>query len=135
MAFNLTTYGADTLLTWNLDVGDIAVRPTVIYVALHSADPTAAGNLNEIGAGVGYARQSITFDNPASEPQRLVYNTNILTFGPASGVGFSITHMTLWDAVSGGNPWWYSPITNKVVVAGDSYTILAGSIVVTFPLS
>ena len=83
MAFNLTTYGADTLLTFCLDVADSAPRPTTVYLALNTADPSVLGTLNEIGAGLGYTRQAIIFDNPNTNAERGVYNTNIITFGPA----------------------------------------------------
>ena len=135
MAFNLTNYGAAELLDFTLDIEEAVVRPTAVYLALHSADPTAAGNLNEIGAGVGYSRQLLTFSSSGSSVARNTGNTNIITFGPAISGGFTVAYMTIWDSATVGNPWWYAPITNQVVVTGDSYTVLAGQITVTFPAS
>ena len=132
MAANLTTYGANQLLNYHLASGALT-RPTAWWVALHTVNPTATGLIGEIVAGLGYTRQTVTWAAPALLTQNVI-NTNILQFGPAVGAGFTVAYMTIYDAGSGGNAWWYGSITTTVIVAGDSYTILAGSIQVTFPL-
>lgn len=131
MAANLTSYAAKQLLDYHLGALSLT-RPTAWWVALHTANPTSAGTVAEIGAGLGYARQSITWAEAVLLTQDVV-NTNILQFGPAIGAGFTVAYMTIYDASSGGNAWWYGSITGKVVVAGDSYTIVASAVRVNFP--
>jgi hypothetical protein len=128
---NLTDYGAQQLLNYGLTSGALT-RPTAWYIGLNSANPTRTGAIGEIGAGVGYARQSVAIV-AADGVQRFCTNSAIITFGPASGAGFTVAYMTLWDALTGGNVWWYGPITGKVVAPTDSYAIPAGFLTLTFP--
>jgi hypothetical protein len=131
MAANLTDYGAQQLLNYGL-TSDVLTRPTSWFIGLNNANPTRTGSVGEIGAGVGYARVAVSL--AASDAvNRFCANSAIVTIGPASGAGFAVAYMTLWDALSGGNAWWYGPITGKVVAAGDSYAIPAGFLTLTFP--
>ena len=125
MAANLTNYGAQQHLASRLSY----------YLGLNTGDPGQSGSANEVGAGVGYTRQACTL-TAGTLAQRNATNGSIITFGPASGAGFgTVAYCTLWDASSGGNAWWYGPITNKAIVAGDSYTVPVGYITVTLPAS
>jgi hypothetical protein len=101
--------------------------PTTIYLSLHTGDPGLTG-LNEVGAGVGYARQLITLTAPLdSGTDELIENVATATFGPASSVGFGlVTHLGFWTAVTAGNFLNGGVTTNRTVVAGDSYVFAAG---------
>ena len=131
MAANLTDYGAQQLLNYCLTTNALT-RPTAWYLAYHSSNPTRTGAVGEIGAGVGYARVAFT-PVQADAVQRFSSNFAIITTGPATGAGFTVAYLSVWDAVSGGNAWWYGPCTAKVVAAGDSYAIPAGFLTMTFP--
>jgi hypothetical protein len=44
----------------------------------------------------------------------------------------TITHISVWDAVSGGNPLWYGALTTpRAVLIGDSIQFASGQIIAT----
>lgn len=126
------THENDVLIYW-LRPGDAApTRPASLQVALLTADPGEAASLaGEVGAGVGYSRQTVTFDAPASGATQ---NTGALAFGPASGAGFgTVSHWAVIDNNgvvryhgtlnnSGGTP------TPQTVNAGGTLNIAAGAL-------
>lgn len=97
------------------------------YISLHDGDPGEAG-ASEITAGAfSYARQQAAFGSPgsgATENAGAISWTNL----PAK----TLTHVGVWDAVSGGNFLWGGALnTSKITNAGDTFTINAGSLDVT----
>ena len=86
---NLTTYGANALLN--------GTPLPALYAQLHTGNPTDAGTSN-LAATSG--REAITW-NPAT--------TGILTndglLGWVGGALENLSHLSLWDAASGGNCW------------------------------
>ena len=132
MTQSITDYGGSQLLSYCLTASPVT-RPSSWFAALHNGNPSQTGQLNELGAGIGYSRQAISFSAPVVTTRQCL-NLGILQWGPASGAGFgTVNYISIWDAVSGGNSWWYGPITSQIVVAGDSYTLLAGLLSITFP--
>lgn len=102
--------------------------PTTVYVGLHTADPTEAGNVGEV-SGNGYARQATAFDAPSDG---VTQNTAVETFTASGGNWGTVTHFTIWDAVTAGNPLFYSPLdTSRVINDGDSAEFAAGALTVT----
>lgn len=101
--------------------------PATIYAALFTAAPSDTGGGTEVGAGVGYSRQAVTFGAPS--PAGLITSTNAPTFGPNTNTNWgSITHICLFDASSAGNMLtWKAATVAKTVNIGDSYTIPIGS--------
>lgn len=71
--------------------------PTTVYVALHTGDPGETGASNEC-AGGSYARQAVTW---GSQSGGVISNSVAAAFAgmPAA----TVTHVSLWDASSGGN--------------------------------
>jgi hypothetical protein len=118
-----TDYSADATLTTQL----AGTR----YVALHTGDPGATGANNEVGAGVGYAREAATFSGSG----RSRSNDADVVFGPASGGGFgTVSHISIWDAASAGNCLWYGAADDSQAVAlGVTGTLVAGDLVVSIP--
>ena len=100
-----------------------------LYIALHTGDPGEAGSANEIGAGVGYARQSAAF---TSNGDGTVDNDALITFGPNTNTNWgSVTHVSVWTAASGGSCLYKGPLTAaKTVNIGDSLDIAAAALVV-----
>lgn len=123
---NLTNHAEDAILDWVLG-GANPTRPTTRYVALHTADPTEVGNVGEVGAGVGYARQAATF---AASSGSAVSNVADIEFGPATGAGFgTVSHVSIWDHATAGNCWWKGPLSAaKAIDAGDVFIIPAGDL-------
>jgi len=96
----LSNYAEKLLLDWAMTTGS-ATRPTAWYVALYTAAPDDTGGGTEVSTG-GYARQSVTF-GAASSPGGTTSNTNTVSF-TASGAGYgTVSHIGIFDNVSGGN--------------------------------
>lgn len=99
--------------------------PTTVYVALHTADPTEAGNVGEISGG-GYIRKAATF---AAAADGATSNTNKIEFPVATGNWGTITHISIWDAESAGNPLFYGALTaSKTIGSGDQFIIQIGDL-------
>lgn len=125
-----TDYAEKAVLDWIL-LGATPTRPSGVWLALHTADPGETGATSELGAGIGYARLSVTFGAGVSGAGTAT-STNAQLF-TASGAGFgTVSHGSLWDAVSGGNCLYKGALAaSKTVAAGDQLNFPAGAIVVT----
>lgn len=120
-----TNYAEDLVLNWLFTAG-AATRPTSWFAALHTGDPTETGAIAEL-SGNGYARQSVTFNAAASG---LVDNTAELTFGPNTSSNWgSVSHVSVWTLVSGGNCLIKGALNSAVVInVNDSLRIPAGQL-------
>lgn len=125
----LSNYAEKLLLDWAMTTGS-ATRPTAWYVALYTAAPDDTGGGTEVSTG-GYARQSVTFD-AASSPGGTTSNNNVVSF-TASGAGYgTVTHIGIFDNVSGGNLLWHGSMTaSKTVADGDTLEFSIGNIDLT----
>jgi hypothetical protein len=125
----LSDYAEKLLLDWSMTTGS-ATRPTAWYVALYTAAPSDSGGGTEVSTG-GYARQSVTF-GAASSPGGTTSNTNTVSF-TASGAGYgTVTHIGIFDNVSGGNLLWHGSMTaSKTVADGDTLEFSIGNIDLT----
>jgi hypothetical protein len=97
------------------------------FMALYTAAPGETGGGTEVGAGVGYARQSVAFGAPSNGATD---NTAIETFGPNTTTNWgTITHAALLDASSGGNFLYYGALAaSRTVNIGDSLEFAVGAI-------
>lgn len=97
---NKGTGGAQTLAT--------AGAGTTIQISLHTTDPGDTGGA-EVGGGVGYTRFTATTDltdqsgdathwNQVSVTGNSTANKDVITFGPATGGGWSCSHVGVWDS-------------------------------------
>ena len=125
----LSDHAEALLLDWMMTTGS-ATRPTAWYIALYTAAPSDSGGGTEVSTG-GYARQSATFA-AATSPGGTTSNTNTIQF-TASGANYgTITHIGIFDAVSGGNLLWHGAMTaSRVVNDGDTLEFSAGNIDLT----
>ena len=125
----LSDYAEKLSLDWSMTTGS-ATRPTAWYVALYTAAPSDSGGGTEVSTG-GYARQSVTF-GAASSPGGTTSNTNTVSF-TASGAGYgTVTHIGIFDNVSGGNLLWHGSMTaSKTVADGDTLEFSIGNIDLT----
>lgn len=103
--------------------------PTNVYVGLHTADPTDAGTGAEV-SGNGYARQTIAFGASSSGTAS---NSAAVEFPAASGGSWgTITHIGLYDALTGGNLLFHSSLTtSKTIADGDIFKIAASGVDIT----
>ena len=111
MSGNLTTYGANALLNGT-------AMPATLYVKLHIGNPGVNATAN---AAAETTRQSFTRDAAAAGATQ---NAAVIQWFNAAA-SETVTHLSLWDAASGGNPWWVAPRVGGglVVVATQTITI------------
>lgn len=114
--------------------------PATVYLALHTADPTAEDNTaTELTIGDGaYARLAIATSNaawtaPALSGGRVVTaNVDTLTFPEATAdwaAGAPITHFSLRDAATGGNLLRYGALgETRIILDGDTFVAAPGSL-------
>lgn len=103
--------------------------PTTVYVSLHSASPTDVGG-SEL-SGNGYARQSAAFDAPGAT-DGLTQNTAQVKFTAAGGDWSEATHLGIYDALTGGNLLFWTPLdANRTATDTDSINVAAGALTVT----
>ena len=106
------------------------VAPTGIpvstrFVQLHTADPTDTGT---VAVAQNNTRKSLT---GAGTSNGVFTSTNDLIWNP-TGFAETYTHISIWDAVTAGNPLWTGALASSVTVAAsDTFTISAGSLTVT----
>lgn len=118
----LTDYGRNMLA--RALCGRNPSLPTNIYVGLGSGG--SANGLTGEPAGNGYARQRITFTGNGSQR-----NTEVVRFVFNAAAG-TLTHLGLYDAVSGGNPLAYGLLTQSAAITGPgTVTIAAEAMTVT----
>jgi hypothetical protein len=128
MANTFTLVGEALALDYMFDAAAVT-RPTAWYVALHTGANGGAGAANEIGTGVGYARQAATFTRSGN----VMSLATALTFGPCTTTAWgTVTDVTIWDAVTGGRCLGQGTASASVTYAvGDSATMAANSQTIT----
>lgn len=126
---NLTDYAEAMLLDWYMTAGAVS-RPTTWYLALFTTATTDAGGGTEV-SGFGYARQAITF-GAASSPAGSTASTNSQTFTASGGAWGTVSHMAIFDALTGGNMLWHSALSSsKGVSDGESLIFATGAVTLT----
>lgn len=98
----------------------MGTRPTGWFLALHTADPTDTGGSNEVFAA-WYARQTCALTRSGNS----VTNTALITFPAVTGTAVTITHVSIKDAVNGGNTLAVLPVTSTIYAVGDVPAIQA----------
>ena len=121
---DLSTYGGNSLLDHITGTSSMT-SPTNVYVQFHTGAPGLAGTSNVANlstrslAGAFSAASGGATDNDAA----------ITATGTASE---TLSHISLWDAVTTGNCLWTGALTTaKAVVASDAVQIPAGDLDVT----
>lgn len=108
---------------------------TVLYVSLHTADPTAAGaqNSNE-AAYTGYGRVSVARTTGGwSISGETITNVSPITFGTSSSGPETETWVGVGTAVSGaGVLLWAGPLGSSLIVnSGITPSFAAGQLSIT----
>lgn len=106
------------------------VPPTIVYVALHTADPTVNGLPATEVAGSWYQRQTVTFGAQSTAGQ--TFSTNDVTYAPVTGSSVTVTHFAIWDAQTLGNMLYFGTLaSSKTFAITDVPSFLAGQIAVS----
>lgn len=104
--------------------------PTALHVALHTADPTEAGNVGEVttAAYATYARKTLSVGAPTNG-----VSTNSADLNWTNCPVITISHISIWDAASAGNCLYYGPLTAaQTMASGETFKIPAGSLSIGF---
>jgi len=100
-----------------------------LYLALSTGSPNTPSD-SQAGSAVSggsYARQAVTFATPSSGSTSNSSDV-VFTDMPAT----TVTHVELYTASTGGTRIWYGELASpKTTSSGDTFTIPAGSLVLT----
>ena len=114
------------VLTWTF-TSNAVTRPTAWYLGLFTAAPGEAGGGTEV-SGNGYAREAVTFTVSGN----LATNSGAIEFAAATGTWGTITHVAVFDALTGGNQIAYAALsTSKAIDTGDILRVPAGDLDIT----
>ena len=106
--------------------------PGSVYLALWVGDPGeagASGGTEVSTAGTGYIRKVISFGVAANGVSK---NDTDVAFDQATSPWGELTHITITDAVSGGNILFYGTLSSAKTIGTDDYfTVASDSLTVT----
>lgn len=100
--------------------------PTTLYVAMHTADPTETGTVSEITTATfaTYARKAVTL---GAESGGVCLNSADVTWDNCPAI--TISHLSIWDALTGGNALFYGPLTAaQVMASGNTFRLPTGQL-------
>ncbi len=107
--------------------GSAYTAPTTLYLALFTSNPDEDGSGTEVTGGA-YARQAVAFTvsgNTASNTAAVEYATATASFG-------TVSHVGVYDALSGGNLMAYAALTSsKAIDIGDVFRVPTGDLDIT----
>jgi len=112
---------------------DIGAPPANVYIALYTTATDDASGGTEVTGG-SYARAAVSTTGGWSAPgvAGLTDNVADIVFATASANWGTITHVAVYDAVTGGNRLFHGALTaSKVVNSGDIFKFLAGALDIT----
>jgi hypothetical protein len=122
--------------------GGTMTTPAGLYHALYTAAPTDAGGGTEVTGGA-YARINLaptatnwastggagTTTNPSVGTSGTTSNNVAITFPTATASWGTVTHVGIFDAVTGGNLLWWGPLTaSQVVGIGGTFSFAISQI-------
>lgn len=142
---NMSNYLATALLN-QVFRNTAFTRPTTLYLALYTSNPTAADTGQEVSGGA-YARQAVTFGAPTSEnypiyhpttgqlvavSKQTIKNSNIIVLPTATADWGQITHVGIRDAATGGNLLYFGTLeTPRSILTNDIFKMLTGQVALT----
>lgn len=103
-----------------------------VYAELHTGDPgeDALDNKVSTAEDASYTRKVLTI-GPATQGTGKALNTTAFSWTVGSSSGFTITHISLWDAITGGNAVFKGELlAPEVMAANDVYSIAIGQLIV-----
>ena len=124
---DFTNYGAEQTLRWVL-VQTAQAPPSEFFVALHIGDPGADGIANNAAESlrVEYFPGSID-DTGGGTGLAIVLNVGDINWEGLAATE-TLSHVSIWDALVGGNPWYKGALAAPVaVVAGGNFQVLSAN--------
>ena len=118
----LTTWLANAMLEHVL-LGTPMTQPGGLWVQLHDGDPGLAATANVAGTNTRAAIADLTDANNG-----LVSNVGEIEWATAAVTEIA-SHVSVWDAATGGNPMWQGAISPKGLTAGAPITIASGQLI------
>lgn len=116
---NFGDWAVANLPIWLMTDVAAPTRPTAWYVKLHIGDPGTGGTLNAAGETT---RQAADFGTTGLTNNADITWTNVST-------AETYSHISIWDAATGGNCLWQGALSAPVTVAvGDTFTIATGDL-------
>lgn len=99
-------------------------RDSTVYLALYTSNPTASDTGTEVSGGA-YARQPITFSDPAADGGRqTIKNSAAVSFPVAAADWGMITHIGIRTAATGGTLVAFGALLSpRTILAGDRFVI------------
>lgn len=106
-------------------------RPTTLYIALYTSNPTAADTGQEVTGGA-YTRQAVVFTPPAAiGGVQTIKNSAEIPYPVATATWGQLTHLGIRDAVTGGNLLYYGALTDpKSILTNDIFKFSVGQIAI-----
>lgn len=130
-----SNYAEVETLKYLLTIGSMGTRPTAWYVALHTADPADGGGSEVTGAGyTNYARRTVTFAAPTSVDvgASTTTNTVAVAFAALTGTGVTVSHYSIYDALTAGNLLYSGALgLAKTLAATEVASFAIGEIIIT----
>ena len=107
-------------------------KPAGRFLALFTTSPGDANAGTEVSTtSTGYARQSVAWTVSGTSPTSAT-NTAAIEFASATASWGTITHVGVYDTVTGGNLLaWAQLTTSKTVSAADIFRVPASNIIIT----
>jgi hypothetical protein len=104
MAGSKTAYLGGRMLDYEYGLATPSV-PGTVYLALHTGPPGPDGTANECASVNGYVRKSVTNSSVTWQRSGNVITSKIdIAFStPTGGDWGLVTHVSVWDASTGGN--------------------------------
>lgn len=117
-------------LMLNLMKGQSVGATSTFYLALFLSNPGDTGTEGTEITYTAYARQPIAFSSPAASGSGLmIQNTALISFGESATSAGTVTHVAVFDSLTGGNMYLYGALDVPLVVqAGVSPVFRAGSV-------
>jgi hypothetical protein len=106
--------------------GTTYTAPSAIYVQLHTANPGTAGTTSVSSVTT---RQAATFSASTTGVLSL---SNTPSWTSWAGSADLLTHVSFWDASSGGNFLWSAQLSSsKTMGSGDTLNLTGASLTIT----
>lgn len=139
----LTDYTENLILDTLFGVNDVtalgssALDKNILYVGLFTSETSDTGGGNEVsGSGTAYARIAVANNNGDNKWDDAVLgvkkNAAAITFASAMSSWGTVTHVAIFDALTGGNMIAHGGLTqSKAVASGDTFKFDIGDLQIT----
>jgi len=124
---SFSNYAEVAALNWLFTVTAVT-RPTAWYVAIHTADPTEDGSVGELNSGndANFVRKTVTFVDAVDG---ISLSESGVSWTPTAG-SFDVSHVSVWDALTGGNCLIYGALAiARTVTNASPFAISAGDLI------